>query len=215
MPESDRGKQIRQALCIQRKPDGRPRYDLRARRIRIATIHNAIRELVPACDYVFLLEDDGLFKPDALKRLLNVYSMYPFAGLVSGVEIGRHGYAHLGLWSVDDVYEPTTITSLMPAEGIQEIDASGMYCALTKRNNYLQHEFKPFGHNDLGPDFEWSLSLRQAGYKNYADFSVPVEHRKDDGTSLTLSNTEVQQVRLTKADDGWSQEVLADQSVGS
>ena len=112
-------------LCIQRKSDGNPRYDLRARRIRISTLHNEMKQHVPDCDYVWSIEDDGTFQPDALKRLLNVYMSYPFAGLVSGVEIGRHGLSHLGLWSVDDVYEPTTITSLMPGEGIRVPAKSG------------------------------------------------------------------------------------------
>jgi len=196
-------------LCIQRKPDGRPRFDLRARRIRIASLHNDMRERIPSdCDYVFSVEDDGVVRLDALKRLLNVYMMYPFAGLVSGVEIGRHGFAHLGLWSVDDVYEPTTITSLMPGEGVQEIDASGMYCVLTRRNNFVNHEFRPFGDNDLGPDTQWGLALRQQGYQNYVDFGVWVEHRLPDGRVLTRANTTVQQVRLTKEANGWRQEVV-------
>jgi hypothetical protein len=126
-----------------------------ARRIRIASIHNELKQHILACDYVLCLEDDGVVRADALKRLLRVYGMYPFAGLVSGAEIGRHGFQHLGLWSVDDVYEPTTITSLMPGEGIQEIDASGMYACLTKRDNYVNHEFRPFQNNDLGPDVQW------------------------------------------------------------
>ena len=58
-------------LCIQRKPDSRPRYDLRARRIRISTLHNELKQHVPGCDYVFSIEDDGTFRPDALRRLLN------------------------------------------------------------------------------------------------------------------------------------------------
>jgi hypothetical protein len=48
-----------------------------------------------------------------------------------------------------------------------------------------------------------ALALRQAGYKNYSDFSVPVEHRLPDGMALTLSNTDVVQVRLAKAGQHW------------
>jgi len=196
-------------LCIQRKPDGRPRYDLRARRLRISSLHNEMKRHIPAdCDYVFSLEDDGVIKPDALKRLLNVYLTHPFAGLVTGVQIGRHGIHHLGLWAADDVYEPTTITSLVPGEGVQEIDAAGMYCVLTKRGNYINHEFKPFGNNDLGPDVEWGLALRQVGFKNYAEFGVWVEHRLPDGGVLTRANTTVQQMKLTKDGGMWRQQVI-------
>lgn len=196
-------------LCIQRKPDGSQfRYSLQHRRLRISDVHNELRQHVPACDYVFGLEDDGTFRPDALKQLLKVYGLHPYAGLVSGVEIGRHGIAALGLWSVDDVYEPTAITSLMPGKGVQEIDASGMYAFLTKRENYVGHEFKPFGNNDLGPDVEWGLALRQQGFQNYVTWDVPIEHRKDDGTSLSLASSEVSAVTLLKSDNGWRTSIL-------
>ena len=133
--------------------------------------------------------------------------MHPFAGLVSAVEIGRHGISHLGLWSADDVYEPTTITSLMPGEGVQEIDASGMYCVLTKRDNYVGHNFTAFDSNAYGPDIALGLALRQSGYRNYCDFGVWVEHRLPDGRVLTRANTTIQQVRLSKAANGWRQEI--------
>jgi hypothetical protein len=91
---------------------------------------------------------------------------HPFAGLVTGVEIGPWGVSSLGLYRVGDVYEPTIMTSVMPEEGVQEIDASGMYAFLAKRENYVGHLFRPFGNVDIGPDVEWSLALRQAGYRN-------------------------------------------------
>jgi hypothetical protein len=196
-----------QRLCIQRKPS-KPVYSKQARRIRISTLHNELKQHIGACDYVFGLEDDGIPRPDALHRLLRVYSTHPFAGLVTGVEIGRWGVASLGLYRVDDVYEPTTITSVMLEGGIQEVDACGMYGFLTKRDNYVNHEFRPFGNNDLGPDVQFSLALRQSGYRNYVDFGVPVEHRRTDGTSLTPGNTKIEQVRLIKESGNWSHGVV-------
>jgi hypothetical protein len=196
-----------QRLCIQRKPS-KPVYSKPARRIRIAQIHQEMKQHIAACDYVFSVEDDGILRPDALQRLLTVYTTHPFAGLVTGVEIGRWGVASLGLYRVDDVYDPTTITSVMPEEGVQKIDACGMYGFLTKRENYVNHEFKPFGEFELGPDVEWSLALRQAGYRNYVDFGVWVEHRLPDGRILTRANTTIQGVKLTKEDGRWRQEIV-------
>jgi hypothetical protein len=46
------------------------------------------------------------------------------------------------------------------------------------------------------------------GYKNQADFGVRVGHRNDNGTSLTLSNTDLQQVKLTMTDGRWLPEIV-------
>jgi len=86
-----------------------------------------------------------------------------------------------------------------------------MYCVLTKRSNYVNHDFRPFGNNELGPDAHWGLELRKAGYKNYADFGVWVEHRLPDSRVLTRANTTIIAARLTKDVGGWRQEIV-DQS---
>jgi len=199
-------------LCIQRKPDSRSRYDLRARRIRIASLHNEMKQHVPMdCDYVFSIEDDTVIPPYALTKLMHLYMTHPFAGLVSGVQLGRHGLAHVGAWTTDDVYEPTAITSVMPGtDQIVEVDATGLYCALIKRANYMGHDFAVFDPNAYGPDIALGFALRRSGYRNYADFGIPVEHRRTDGETLTLANTNVQQVKLTKEANGWRQEIVGD-----
>jgi hypothetical protein len=197
-------------LCIQRTPDIQLRqYDRLRRRIRIAENANAMRELIPACDYVFSIEDDGPLPQDALKRLLNVYAMYPFAGLVSGVQIGRHGLSHVGAWDADDVYEPTAITSIMPGtDQIVEVDATGLYCALIKREHYVGHDFTAFDSTAYGPDIALGFALRRSGYRNYVDFGVPIEHRRADGETLTLGKTKIEQVRIIKQNGIWSHEVV-------
>jgi hypothetical protein len=44
-----------------------------------------------ACEYVFLIEEDGALPPDALSRLLADYKAHPYAGFIEGVELGRWG----------------------------------------------------------------------------------------------------------------------------
>jgi hypothetical protein len=159
------------------------------------------------------IEDDGPSPPHALKVLLSVYSTYSYAGLVSGVEIGRHGLPHIGLWTLDDVYEPTVIKSLLPDKGITEIDASSLFCYLKRAENFKKHHFEPDGEQLLGPDVSYCLALRTQGFKNYAAWNVTVDHLRSDGPSLTLANTDVAQVKLTKTASHWRQEVLEDTAI--
>jgi hypothetical protein len=198
-----------QRLCIQRKPDGKYReFDIQRRRLRIAAIKNETKQYIEACDYVMGLEDDSIPRPDALERLLRAYSLHPFAGFISGVQLGRWGIPHLGAWTADDVYGPKQIRSLALGQGIHEVDAAGWYCYLTKRANYMKFDYAPFDGNQLGPDVQWGLDLRRDGLKNYVDWDVPVEHRLQSGEVLMPGRTLEKQVSLSKRQAQWEMNVL-------
>jgi hypothetical protein len=215
--------------CLRRPRDAKTvaATDIMGRRKRIAAIHNELKAFVGQCDYVFGLEDDTIPPRDVIRRLLHDYAVHPHAGFIEGVELGRWGVAYVGAWKADSVYEPTSIGSVAPPSAsnpatrhskwdtpvptIQEIDAGGFYCFMTKREHYVNHDFKTYGHNLLGPDVEFGLSLRQEGYKNFIDWSLPCKHFKPDGTALTLTNTTVAQVRIYKRkvgkNDVWQQRI--------
>lgn len=191
-----------QRLTVQFGSDHRLRhYDLAARRLRISDIHNFVRDQVKASEYLFLIEDDGILPQNALTQLMDMHLTHPFAGFVSGIQLGRHGIAHAGLWKVDDPYEPKRIESTMQTEGIIEVDAAGFYAMLTRAEIYMAHEFKPFGNNDLGPDFEYGIDLRTQGYSNYADLSVVIPHLTKD-KKINLMNTQIQKVTMTLNEKG-------------
>lgn len=195
-----------QRLCIQYKNQNKFRnYDLKARRLRISDIHNTAKKHILECDYVFGIEDDTLFPSDTLKKLLNHYFMYPHTGFIQGVEMGRWGIPYVGAWKADDVYDPNSIHSLMPTDKVvTEIDAGGFYCYLTTRDNYMMHHYKPFGNNDLGPDMDFGISLRQQGLMNYADWSIKCVH-KDKEKDITFVNTQPRVVTMIKKDNAWRQ----------
>lgn len=188
------------------------------RRHRIAAIWNEARSLVGPCSYVMGIEDDTIVPPHALQYLLDGYAAHPHAGLIEGVELGRWGITHVGAWIADDVYEPTRIESALPPNrddvepglgwvpSLQNIDAGGFYCYLTKREHFVGHDYKPY-EDILGPDFDFGLSLRQQGYRNYIDWSVQCKHLLDDGRFLTVRNTTVQQYTLTKREGRWRQTI--------
>ena len=76
-------------LCLQRRYRPVPlKFDIKARRQRIADVHNEVKQLVPACDYVLRVEDDTVVPPLTLNRLPAAHSLHPFAGFVEGVELG-------------------------------------------------------------------------------------------------------------------------------
>lgn len=212
-------------LCVRRKFEIAT-HSLLARRQRIAAIKNESKALLPACDFIFGIEDDTIVPTHALSQLLDDYVSYPHAGFIEGVELGRWGLPYVGAWNTDDPYEPTNIESMLPfgdmrrrgtvtgtvqgragSSTIEEIDAGGFYCYLTKRENYMLADYKPFGRNDLGPDVEFGLFLRQQGFKNYIDWSINCEHRTRHGSPLSPLSTPISQVAMVKVGDYWEQKI--------
>lgn len=194
--------------CVHRRNERKPvTFSLLERRRRIAAIKNESKALIGVCDYVFGIEDDTIVPTHALEQLLIDYAAHPHAGFVEGVELGRWGLPYVGAWRADDVYEPTRIESLMPGHDVEEIDAGGFYCYLTRRDLYMSHEYKPFGRNDLGPDVNYGLYLRQNGYKNYIDWSINCEHRQRGGSVIHPLRNEPRQVALIKHGSDWQQKI--------
>jgi hypothetical protein len=188
-----------QRLCVQRPQTDRVLrlFDISSRRNRIADIQNEAKQYLQGCDLIFGVEDDTVPPPHALRQLLHDYAVHPHAGFIEGVELGRWGIPYVGAWRADDIYEPTKFESAMPptpgetfqpADVIQEIDAGGFYCYLTRAQTFLAHHHAPFG-DALGPDVAYGLALRQQGFMNYIDWSVRCAHHKQDGEPVTLSNT--------------------------
>lgn len=185
-----------QKLCVHRKKSNPHVGSVKRRRQRISKIHNEIKEFLLNDEFVFLIEDDTLFKPSFLKELYKNYISYPYAGLISAVELGRWGYTMIGGWKVDNVYEPNQITSVKLNDGLKEVDATGLYCCLTKREFYVKHEFKPF-EEILGPDVDFGIELRKQGYKNYINHDLKCKHLTKRG-EITFRNSEVVQVKFDR-----------------
>lgn len=167
---------IENKVCVS-MPHKRQAHTIAERRWHIVAIHNRIRELLGDCDWVFSVEDDGILPDNALEELIKVAKANKGTGMVTGVELGRWGLPYVGAWHVDDVFEPTLITSLdnkTKEPIIEEIDGCGLYCALIRADEYKKHQFDT--SNGLGPDVNLGLYLRQQGYKNYINWGVHVTH---------------------------------------
>lgn len=199
---------FKEKLCVYRRK-GLPSVNhIHSRRKRIAEIHKEIRTMIGQCDYIFLVEDDTLLPLNALEKLLKAYSQNPYAGFITGVQIGRWGFTVPGIWRVDNPYAVNKVSSLLPNTDntFEEIDAAGFYCCLTKRDNYIKTEFDPFS-TILGPDVSYGIELRKQGYKNYVDWSINTSHLTKRG-EIKVQNTVLQQISFSLVDsDKWEQEV--------
>lgn len=198
---------FREKLCVYRRK-GIPNVShMKSRRQRIADIHNELKGIVNAADYIFLIEDDTLFPTNALEKLLKDYALNPYAGFITGVQIGRWGFTVPGIWRVDNPYEPKKIETCLPTQGVEEIDAAGLFCCLTKFANYKNCTFAPFD-TILGPDVTFGLSLRCQGFKNYVDWSISTSHLTKLG-EIKMFQTPLQKITLTKFNDNqWKQDVI-------
>ena len=205
---------FREKLCVYRRKGLPNANHIRSRRRRIGEIHNEIKTIVGKCDYLFLLEDDTLFPLNTLERLLKLYTLFPYAGFVTGVQIGRWGINVPGIWQVDNPYEVKRINSMLPPEigpgatsAAQEIDAAGLFCMLTKRDNYINTKFEPF-MDILGPDVTFGIELRKQGYKNYVDWTLNTGHLTKRG-EIKVFNTTLQQITFKRiGENSWEQEVV-------
>lgn len=188
-----------------------PGEDINSRRWRISTIHNKAKHYVSDdCEYVFLLEDDTVYPKNTLTKMLGVYKsseLFDNVAFVEAVQLGRHNAPYVGAWVCDDIENPTEITSVLPQEGITEIDAGGLYCCLVEAFEYKQHTFEPFdkvGKNGLSCDVNFGISLRQKGYTCYIDWSIQTDHIGERG-SVNMGNTTPVQLQFKKGkDDKWT-----------
>lgn len=199
---------FKERLCVYRKKGLANVGSVLRRRQRISDIHNELKtkfNYVAEYDYVFLIEDDTLVPPDALEVLMKDLQENPNAGFVSGVELGRWGFLHVGAWFVDDVNNPMEIVSLPEQEGIVEVDAAGLYCCLMKTSTYINHTFQPY-EKILGPDFDFGLALKRQGKQNYVNFDIQCIHmsKKED---ITFEG-HIIRVKFTKEDDKWKLEEI-------
>lgn len=194
-----------QKLCVQYKTsDKMKNYDMAHRRRRIANIHNFAKNYIKDTKYIFGIEDDTTFAPNALVKLQHDMNMNPFAGLIQGYQIGRWGIPYYGVWQADDIYEPKRMESMPKGDGIQTCDAGGFYCFITRAENYMAVDHQPFENNGLGPDVNYGMELRRQGYMNYTDWNIGCNHHTKDG--IIRPSAETEQVTFVKVDNRWRQQ---------
>ena len=123
-----------------------------ARRDRIRDMLTGLQSTIrkngfDSFDMLFMVEDDTMIEADALKRLVLDYHELRNAGVkvgfIEGAQVGRHGIRMIGAWRMDDLENPTVMSTIPynRTELFEKIDGGGLYCFLTPMNLFLEHTF--------------------------------------------------------------------------
>ncbi len=150
--------------------------DAMVRRERIVQMKRKSVDLLADSKYVFCLEDDTL--PMNKNVFTDLYNRIQLSsiGFVSAVERGRWGFSIIGGWRMDDVHQPTKVSTIpFKKSGVEEIDGGGWYCYITPTKLYKSIRYRWDGEC-FGPDVCYVQDLRKMGYKAYIDWNHPCAH---------------------------------------
>jgi hypothetical protein len=159
-----------------------------------------------SADFMFMVEDDTMIEADALKRLVLDYHELSNAGVkvgfIEGAQVGRHGIRMIGAWRMDDVENPTVMSTIPynRNELFEKIDGGGLYCFLTPMQLFLEHTF--YWHDEcFSVDVTYGIELRKKGFTNIIDWSVVAGHADQHGRVL-VPNENCTVAEYRKADNG-------------
>ena len=155
----------------------------------LGMVQDTIRGMKRQFDMLFMVEDDTQIQADALQRLLTDYKEVTDqgvkVGLIEGVQVGRHGVRMIGAWRVDDINEPTKVSTVPynKSSFFEKIDGGGLYCFITPMHLFLEHTF--YWHDEcFSVDMTYGLELRKKGYTNLIDWTVVTGHADMHGNVL-------------------------------
>lgn len=148
------------------------------RRERIVAMKNKSRELISDSDYTIGLEDDTFpIDPSSIRKLIDHIDGQENVGFVSGVERGRWGFSIIGAWEMDNVDDPTHVSTLpYRNNGVRPVDGAGWFCYITPTNLYKNANYR-FEADCLGPDVCYVMDLRRQKYECLIDWTIVCAHR--------------------------------------
>ena len=171
---------------------------VRVRRDRIAEVMNQAKGLIGDTEFVFGLEDDTTFPHRTMEKFLRFAGNTKDFGFITGIQVGRHGFPHVGAWKTDNYSDPKKIWSIPRFRGITNIDAGGFFCFLTPTSLFksVDHSWK----EPLGPDVNYGLIIKRRGFLCFADWDIECGHM----TILSPSDRSIRTLGFAKNDNKWS-----------
>lgn len=182
-----------------------------ARRDRIRDMLTGLQQTITKkgfadYDFMFMVEDDTMVETGALQRLVADWRELNDAGVkvgfIEGAQVGRHGIRMIGAWRMDDLENPTVMSTIPYNRSalFEKIDGGGLYCFLTPMNLFLEHTF--YWHDEcFSVDVTYGIELRKKGYANIIDWSVVAGHADQHGKIL-VPNENATIAEYRKADNG-------------
>lgn len=136
------------------------------------------RQITPKDDWVFFLDDDMIFEPDTLMRLLSAN-----VPIIGGLYLTRRPpYYSAAGWKNPDGSARFLSAEDMNSGKVLEVDWVGTGCMLIRREVFEVLEYPWFEAGRIHPDemsedvwFCWKA--KQAGLRVYIDTSVRLGHR--------------------------------------
>jgi glycosyltransferase involved in cell wall biosynthesis len=139
-------------------------------------------------DYLFFIDSDTVPPPDALKKMLEAAK--PFVtGVTCNLKKCEDGmlrpapmvFRYNNGTDYEDGYKP-----VLKREGLEEIDACGMSCALIHKSVFKDMEAPYFnerfvaekGEKPKGEDFLFCEKMRELNIPMWCDFSIHCAHHK-------------------------------------
>lgn len=171
-----------------------------ARRDRICQIHAETQDIIGNTRYVFGLEDDTIFPPDAFTKLQQINNTYPNVGYASGIQVGRWDIRYIGAWQTNDLDNPTRMQTIPYTENeLVNVDGGGLYCFLTPTDLYKNATWH--WHDEcFGPDVCYGIDLRKRGYQCVVDTSLECGHLTEQGVLYPSEQSVV--AEYNKLNDG-------------
>jgi hypothetical protein len=193
-------KQTIQPSHISLYKDPNPAQGIENRRLKIAKNHDKLKDYVRFYnpDLVWQIEGDCELPADCLERLIEDYEKLDNDnfGYVSGIQVGRHGLYCLGAWKN---FTENSFESLdFQLEGIQQVQATGFYCLLAKKDAWLSAT-PSWSGEPYGPDVTWGLSM---SYNKYCDMDIHIGHKTKRGVILP-SHISTCNARFYKQEGRW------------
>ena len=163
----------------------------------IAAMQNDIAGMITTYKF-FMLEDDTLPPPLAVKRMFRKLERSKKTALVSGVEPTRSPIltdkVRLGIYKIvwKDGRMAERISFDPKLRGFRQCDATGWYCLAAKTEAWLKAQ-KMFNkelprHITAEPNWAidtlWTNAIHRLKYKVYADFETPCYHMQVVGPRI-------------------------------
>lgn len=183
------------------------------RRSRIVKMKEDSKQYITATGYVFGLEDDTEFPPNAYIRLKDIFDKNPSTGFAQGVQMGRWGLSVIGAWEIDDLDNPTLMRTMeMPTDPqLVEISGGGFFCYLTTAELYKDHKY--YWHDEcFGPDATYGLELGKKGYRSFMDTSILCKHLTPQG-KLEPNSRNVVSVAWHKRGSRWVRDLVPEDMI--
>lgn len=174
----------------------------------LTALQQHIRERGRKYDMMFMVEDDTIIQQDTLHRLLmdwkELNDQDIKVGLVEGVQVGRHGIRMIGAWRMDNLENPTKMSTVKfnKSSFFEKIDGGGLYCFITPMELFLAHTF--YWHDEcFSVDVTYGIELRKKGYTNIIDWTVITGHTDQSGNVLYPNDNCVLAAYEKQADGQW------------